>query len=147
MRTCKERKSEVLELPAHTLLPRQSRLGSVIAAMKACSIFLLMLLQLSPDTLPSDAALHNISLRMYVKWRCQLFHTEVHVHVQAGRTHGVIRLPCTGRMLGSVEQPSNSPAANCRLMQKLWDQLVSSERDAMLTLLTPKMDAVLVHLL
>ncbi|CAE7591702.1 FKS1 [Symbiodinium natans] len=27
-----------------------------------------------------------------------------------------------------------------RLMQKLWDQLVSSERDAMLTLLTPKMD-------
>ena len=32
-------------------------------------------------------------------------------------------------------------------MQKLWDQLVSSERDAMLTLLTPKMDAVLVHLL
>ena len=35
---------------------------------------------------------------------------------------------------------------SCRLMQKLWDQLVSSERDAMLTLLTPKMDAVLVHL-
>ena len=27
---CKERKSEMLELPAHTLLPRQSQLGPVL---------------------------------------------------------------------------------------------------------------------